>query len=72
MDAINTLNTICKGWTQSRPGGLLCNPNPGGGIIDSAIVSGEWFIIFNDDRPVMEGFDSRDDAVEAFARASRR
>lgn len=69
-DTINALNTISKGWTEATPGGLLCNPNAGGGIIDKAIVSGEWFVIFNDDRQTIEGFETRDDAVEAFAASS--
>ena len=68
---IDALNTISNGWTESRPGALLCNPNAGGGIIDSEIVSGEWFVIFNDGRATLSGYESRDDAVEAFAIASR-
>lgn len=70
MNAVAILNTVSKGWTESRVGGLLCNPNVGGGIIDFAIASKEWFIIFNDDRQPIEGFESREDAVEAFAAAS--
>lgn len=72
MNDINALNTICAGWTQSREGGLLCNPHPAGGIIDCTIKSKEWFIIFNDSRPSQMGYDSREDAVEAFAIASRK
>jgi hypothetical protein len=68
---INALNKICQGWSESPSGKMLVNPNAGGGIIDSAIVSGEWFVIFNDGRKVMDGFDTRDDAIEAFAIASR-
>lgn len=68
---LNALNAICPGWTESRPDGLLCSPHPGGGIIDCSWVSREWFVIFNDGRPPVEGFDSRDDAIEAFAMASR-
>ena len=71
MSVINALNTISQGWTESPSGGMLVNPNAGGGIIDVAIATGEWFIIFNDDREPMEGFDTRDDAIEAFAIASR-
>lgn len=67
MSAVEVLNTIVTGWSESRPGGLLCNPAPEGGIIDSAIVSGEWFVIFNDDRPALEGYETREDAIEAFA-----
>jgi len=70
MNAINALNTISNGWTEGTLGGLLCNPNAGGGIIDVAIVSGEWFVIFNDDRKTLDGFDTRDDAIEAFAASS--
>ena len=69
MSHIELLNKICEGWTQSREGGLLCNPAIGGGIIDSNIVSGEWFIIFNDSREMIFGLESREDAVEAFASA---
>ena len=64
---INALNAITNGWTESRVGGLLCNPNVGGGIIDSALVSKTWFIIFNDGRKMQEGYTTREDAVEAFA-----
>ena len=71
MSVINALNAISQGWSESRSGGMLVNPNAGGGIIDVAIVSGEWFIIFNDDREPVEGFATRDDAIEAFAIASR-
>jgi hypothetical protein len=68
---IEALNTLCTGWTESRPGAMLCNPNAGGGIIDSEIVSGEWFVIFNDSREALSGYESREDAIEAFAIASR-
>lgn len=71
MSQIQALNTIATGWTESRAGGLLCNPNAGGGIIDVTIATGEWFVIFNDARKSLEGFDTRDDAIEAFAIASR-
>jgi hypothetical protein len=64
--AIETLNTICNGWTESAPGALLCNSHKSGGIIDSEIVSGKWFVIFNDSRKALEGFASREAAVAAF------
>lgn len=67
MTAIELLNKVCDGWSQAFDGGLLCNPNVNGGIIDKAIVSGEWFIIFNDDRAPVEGIDSLNDAIEFFA-----
>jgi hypothetical protein len=70
MSAIETLNSVIEGWSECIPGGLICNPQGEGGIIDSAIVSGKWFIIFNNDREPIEGFESRDDAVAAFVKAS--
>ena len=66
---LNALNAIVPGWTESRPGAMLTNPNPGGGIIDCAYEINEWFVIFNDDLRCLEGFDTRDDAIEAFAQA---
>lgn len=69
---IEALNTICPGWTEAQPGGMLCNPNAGGGIIDAEIKSGAWFVIFNDSRPNLEGYATREDAIEAFAIASRQ
>jgi len=62
---IEMLNKICQGWETN--GSIICNPNIGGGIIDQEIVSGEWFIVFNDDRKSIEGFDTAEDAAEAFA-----
>lgn len=69
---VAALNTICPGWTESRENGLLCNPNLAGGIIDSEIVSGEWFVIFNDSRHTLGGYDSRDAAIEAFVISSTK
>ena len=71
MNAIEALNTIVPGWSESRPNGLICNPAPEGGIIDYTFQSNEWFVIFNDNRPTLEGYDTRDDAIEAFAAARR-
>ena len=45
---------------------MICNPNKGGGIIDRTFASGEWFVVFNDDRETLDGFATRDDAVAAF------
>ena len=64
---VAALNAICPGWGEATTGGMVCSANPRGGIIDSAIKSGEWFVIFNDSRPVLDGFESREDAIEAFA-----
>jgi putative DNA primase/helicase len=57
-----------QGWSESRPGGMMTNPDPvNGGIIDSAFGSGEWFVIFNrNDLPTLEGFASRDEVFAAF------
>lgn len=71
QQVIKALNTICNGWTSASPGGLLCNPNAGGGIIDAEIDSGKWFVIFNDGRAALEGYASREDAVEGFVLAIR-
>lgn len=58
-------------WSEVRPGGMATNPDPQfGGIIDSAIVSGLWFAIFHDDAlPVLDGFSTRAEAIEAFKAA---
>lgn len=66
---LNALNSICVGWKESGPNGMICNADQRGGIIDKAIASGEWFVIFNDERDLINGLDSRDDAIEAFAAA---
>ena len=66
MTDLESLNEISQGWAGSEIDGLLCSARPDGGIIDSAIVSGEWFVIFNDDREMLEGFATRADAVAAF------
>jgi len=60
--------TLPKGWSESRPGALATNPDPAlGGIIDRQIVSGEWFIIFNNRAiPDVEGLPSRDQAFATF------
>ena len=71
IQAIKALNTICTGWTESPGGGLLCSPNAGGGIIDFEIMSGEWFVVFNDARETISSYESREDAIEAFAISSR-
>lgn len=65
---MDKLVAIQKGqWTESV-GGMLCNAHPThGGIIDKAYKSGEWFVIFNDDRyPVQDGFLTREDAIDSF------
>ena len=63
------MSALPPGWTESKPGGLATNTDPiEGGIIDVAIVSDEWFVIFNaDPLSPMEGFKTRDDAFAAWA-----
>lgn len=67
---LDALNAISHGWTEG-PSGLLCNPNAGGGIIDSAIATGAWFVVFNDDRETIEGLATREDAIRAFKNATK-
>lgn len=68
---MNELNAICKGWEEApSKSGLIHNPCEAGGIIDKETLSGEWFVIFNDDRQSIYGLESREDAVNAFAAAS--
>ncbi len=59
-----------EGWSESRPGGMMTNPDPvNGGIIDAAFGSCEWFVIFNrNDLPTLEGFASRNEALAAIRR----
>lgn len=54
------------GWTEATPGGMATNPDPvNGGIVDTAIVTGEWFAIANREvAEPLEGFATR---AEAFA-----
>ena len=66
---IAALNCIAPGWTEG-PGGMLCTSSSEGGIIDKNMAGLGWFIVFNDDRGTLEGFDSRDDAVEAYRLAA--
>lgn len=68
--AVEALNKVVEGWTE-KPDGLICNRNEGGGIIDLNPESGEWFVIFNDDRKTQTGFASREAAVVAFIAASK-
>lgn len=61
------MNTLPKGWTESASG-MACNSDLIlGGIIDKTIVSGKWFIIFNDDDlEMIEGLSSREEAFKVF------
>ena len=54
-------------WKEAYAGGMATNLDPiRGGIIDSEIVSGKWFVIFNDDSIAnIEGLSSRREAFAA-------
>jgi hypothetical protein len=70
MNDLDTLNELSPGWTGIA-NGLICNPDHiAGGIIDKTILTGKWFVIFNDDRNTLEGFASRAEAVQAFIKAA--
>lgn len=57
---------IPDNWSEAWPGGMLTNPSIAGGIIDTNRISNTWFVIFNDDRPSMEGLPDRATAIQAF------
>ena len=64
---IEKLNTVAAGWSESFTGGMLVNSNPeNGGIIDNEIVTGKWFVVFNDGRDSLTGYNTRAEAVDAF------
>ncbi|MBC8438996.1 MAG: hypothetical protein H8D87_04855, partial [Deltaproteobacteria bacterium] len=56
-----------EGWTEASPGGMATNQDPiSGGIVDSEIKSGKWFVIPNNDNiSKMEGFETREEALDA-------
>lgn len=60
-------NELPAGWTQVNSNSIATSNDPElGGIIDKAIVSGKWFVIFNSDRiDALEGFETRDAAFAA-------
>ena len=62
------MNYLPSGWTEATPGGMAtCNNPQYGGIVDSEIVSGKWFVIFNDpDIPMIDNLETRGDAFEAY------
>jgi len=61
-------SALPEGWTEAHPGGLATNVDPeNGGIIDQAIVTREWFVVFHQDGlKTLDGFATRDAAFEAF------
>jgi|AntAceMinimDraft_13_1070369.scaffolds.fasta_scaffold181043_1 cellulase/cellobiase CelA1 len=54
-------------WNEIKDG-IATNADPIlGGIIDQTIMTGEWFVIFNDDAiPAIEGIATRAEAFKAF------
>lgn len=71
--AVSSDTYLPPGWTESAPGGMATNTDPiAGGIVDKEIVSGEWFVIpENDtiDKKKLTGFKTRKAAFDAFAAA---
>lgn len=62
------------GWTEAFSNGMATNTDSvRGGIVDTEIVSGKWFVIFNNDViPMIEGLNSRTEAFNAFGAALAR
>ncbi|MCB5412099.1 hypothetical protein [Pseudogemmobacter faecipullorum] len=65
LDALKA-NTAGE-WSEG-PNGIICNRHEqDGGIIDRAIISNEWFIVFNrDGLDTLHGFPTRDSAISRF------
>lgn len=70
MQTFIKLDDICSGWNEVNSRGMICSADPLGGIIDDEILTGKWFVIFNDDRQIITGLGSRDEAIQAFVSAS--
>ena len=62
---------IANGWTELSKDGMMVKAGDDGGIIDSRIVDGKWFVIFGDAREAIEELDSRESAAAAFIEASK-
>ena len=60
-------HTLPEGWKESTLGGMATNPDPvNGGIVDTTLASGKWFVVPNrDGTGTLEGFDSRAEALAA-------
>lgn len=60
--------TLPCGWTETFPGGMATCPDPlYGGIVDSRMSDGLWFIVFHDDElDCLEGMSSREAAMAKF------
>ena len=66
---VELLNKVTEGWTESHSTGMLVN-SKNLDIIDVAPVVNEWFII--SDYGTFEGYENRDDAVEAYIALIRK
>lgn len=64
------LNSISPGWSSC--GTLHCNGNPGGGIIDTNILTKKWFVILSDSDSAVSDIDSFDQAVDIFCDMSEK
>lgn len=67
MTTTATAALAALGWTEAAPMSLMSSADPiSGGIIDHEIVSGQWFVIFNDDaHSMIDGLATREDAARA-------
>lgn len=65
---LDTLKANTAGEWSEGPNGIICNRHEqDGGIIDRAILSKEWFIVFNrDGLDSLHGFPTRDSAITSF------
>ena len=65
---------VPDGWTETPGGTMIANKDPlTGGIIDKAIASGKWFVIFNrEDLSAIEDLPSREAAFAAFSEVIAR
>lgn len=60
-------NELPDGWRESCVGGIATNNCPEtGGIVDTAILSGEWFLIMEGYLTVDQTFATRADALNAY------
>jgi len=68
------MSYLPEGWTEATPGGMATSRDPvKGGIVDRAIVSKEWFVIFErEGMPDLDGFSTRDEAFRAMEEALAR
>ena len=67
MSTFAGTEVLPPGWTEASPGGMATNPDRMiGGIIDSEVLPGQWFVIFNDRSvPPVHGLASRAHAFQA-------